>query len=100
MELREMIELGIQKANPDVIILDSLSQFINFSQPTDDDIFILYRFLGMIRENVLNIEQSTFLLLYDDKMMKTNHLPKIGTDLIIKLEKEEPIQFANKINRF
>ena len=54
----------------------------------------------MIREKMLNIEQSTFLLLYDNKMMQTKHLPKIGTDTIIKLEKEEPLEFAEKIRSF
>ena len=100
LELKKMIELGVEKANPDIIILDSLSQFINFSQPSDEDIFILYRFLGMIRENMLNIVQSTFLILYDSKMMQTKHLPKIGTDTIIKLEKEKPRPYDDKIGSF
>ena len=94
-EMKEMIQFGIDKINPDMIIIDSLSQFINFSRPTEDGLLQLYEFLRIIKEDIINIMQNTFILLYDTKLSvmfydtklsATQHLPKIGIDHILKLE--------------
>jgi len=90
-EMREIITLGIQKSNPDIIIIDSISQFINFSRPTETKITDLYQFLRTIRESGLNIVQDTYMLFYDNQMDMMINLPKRYTDLILKIEvsKEE-----------
>ena len=90
-EMKELIAFGIKKANPEIIVIDSLSQFINFSQPTESEINDLYNFLQSLREDTLGIMQNTIVLLYDSKMGTMQHLPKISTDLILKVEvvKEE-----------
>jgi len=85
-ELKDIIKFGIEKCNPDIIVLDSLSQFINFSKPTEDKLDDLYEFLGALRQPALNIMQNTFILLYDNKMGVMNSLPKTSTDLILNLE--------------
>jgi hypothetical protein len=85
-ELKDIINYGIEKCNPDIIILDSLSQFINFSKPTDQELTELYKFLKLLRENVLNFTQNIFILLYDNKMGMLHNLPKIHTDLILNIE--------------
>lgn len=54
-ELKDIITFGIEKCNPDIIVIDSLTQFINFSKPTESEISKLYEFLHSIRGNVLNI---------------------------------------------
>ena len=91
-ELKDIITFGIEKCNPDIIVIDSLTQFINFSKPTESEISKLYEFLHSIRGNVLNIIQDTFILLYDSKMSIMQNLPRAHTDLILKIEmvKEEP----------
>ena len=33
--MKEIIKYGVEKTNPDIVIIDSLSQFINFSQPPE-----------------------------------------------------------------
>ncbi|MCK4348752.1 MAG: hypothetical protein KAW47_09055, partial [Thermoplasmatales archaeon] len=87
------ITFGIEKCNPDIIVIDSLTQFINFSKPTESEISKLYEFLHSIRGNVLNTIQDTFILLYDSKTSIMQNLPRAHTDLILKIEmvKEEPL---------
>jgi hypothetical protein len=91
-QIKEIIRFGIEKCNPDIIVIDSLSQFINFSRPTESEISDLYKFLQTLRSSSLNIIQDTFLLLYDTKLGIMQNLPKFATDLILKIEilKEEP----------
>jgi hypothetical protein len=90
-ELKEIIEFGLKKCNPDIVVLDSLSQFINFSKPTEFELNELSQFLQSLRKDDLNIIQKTLILLYDSKMSFMQGLPKLSTDLILKLEvfKEE-----------
>ncbi len=90
-EMKELITFGIKKANPELFVIDPLSQFINFSQPTESEINDLYKFLQSLKEDTLGIMQNTFILLYDSKMRTMQHLPKISADLILKVEvvKEE-----------
>lgn len=85
-ELKKIIAFGIEKCSPDIIVLDSLSQFINFSKPTETELNDLYDFLASLRQTTLNIIQNTIILLYDSKMSVMKNLPKKSTDLIIKLE--------------
>jgi len=91
-EMKEIMKFGIEKSNPDIVIVDSLSQFINFSHPTEQELNDFYTFLQSLRDNAINITQNTFLLLYDNKMSIMQNLPKTYTDLILKIEmaKEEP----------
>lgn len=92
-EMKEIITFGIQKSNPDIIVIDSLSQFINFSRPTENEVNDLYKFLRTIRGSGLNIVQDTFMLFYDNRMGMMINLPKMHTDLILKVEvlKEDPV---------
>ena len=91
--MKEIITFGIQKSNPDIIVIDSLSQFINFSRPTENEVNDLYKFLRTIRGSGLNIVQDTFMLFYDNRMGMMINLPKMHTDLILKVEvlKEDPV---------
>lgn len=85
-ELKEIITFGIEKAQPEIIIIDTLSQFINFSKPTEQEINDLYEFLNSIKEDTLNVIQNTFIMIYDTRMRTMQHLPKFLTDLILKIE--------------
>ncbi len=92
-EMKKIIKYGIEKSNPDIVVIDSLTQFINFSRPTEHEITELYKFLRAIRGGTLNVIQDTFILLYDNKMGMMLNLPKMHTDLILNVEvlKEEPV---------
>jgi hypothetical protein len=101
LEFKEIINCGVEKTNPDIIVFDSLSQFINFSHPSDEELKELYGFLKTIRKLSAH---NTFVLLYDNKMGLMRRLPRKDVDMILKLEivKEEPewiYQFADKILR-
>ena len=85
-EMKEIIKYGIEKFNPDIVILDSLTQFINFSRPTEHEITDLYKFLQAIRGSALNIFHDIFILLYDNKMGMMLNLPKMHIDLILNVE--------------
>jgi len=85
-DLKKIIHFGTEKANPDIIVLDSLSQFINFSKPTENELEDIYDFLKSIKKDSLNIIQDTFILLYDSKLGIMNSLPKTAVDHILKVE--------------
>lgn len=84
-QMKELISFGIEKSNADIVVIDSLSQFISFSRATEHEINDLYKFLRSLREDV-NITQGTFILLYDSKLGVMQNLPKSSTDLILKIE--------------
>lgn len=90
-EMKEIIKIGIEKSEPEIIVIDSITQFINFSRPTEQELNSFYRFLHTLKEHELNIFQDTFILLYDSRMSMMQNLPKFLTDLILKVEilKEE-----------
>ena len=85
-EMKDIIRFGVEKINPEVVIVDSLSQFINFSNPTEDELNEFYEFLRTLKKDTINVMQNTFILLYDTKLSMKQHLPKKATDSIIKLE--------------
>ena len=92
-EMKNLIIKNIQWSNPDIIVVDSISQFINFTTPTEEELYNLYAFLQSIKEHALNnIARDTIILLYNDKLGPMKKLPTMFTDTIIKLEviKEKP----------
>ena len=91
LTMKEIIQFGIDKTNPDIVIIDSLSQLINFSKPTEQELNGFYTFLGNMRQQMLNKVNNTFILLFDTKMGLLQHLPTQGIDTILKLEKNAPM---------
>ncbi len=91
-EMKNLIMKNIQWSNPNIIVVDSISQFINFTTPTDEEIQNLYIFLKSIKEDALGITRDAIILLYNDKMGSMKKLPTMFTDAIMKLEviKEKP----------
>ena len=85
-EMKELIMESIQKSHPNIVVLDSLSQFINFSMPTNVELHNFYTFLKSIRRDAMGITNDIFILLYDDKMGSMKKLPALFTDTILKLE--------------
>jgi len=86
-ELKEIIQFGIEKINPELVILDSLSQFINFSHSTEEEFSELCNFLNTLKQNQINTNQKVFMLLYDNKLGIMESLPKNQIDNILKMEK-------------
>jgi len=92
-EMKKLLIKSIEWANPNIIVVDSISQFINFSTPTEIELHNLYTFLKTIREDAARYSHDAIILLYDDRMMgPMKKLPTMFTDMIIKLEiiKEKP----------
>lgn len=85
-EMKDMITRNLRLANPNIIVVDSLSQFINFSNPTDNDLQDLYKFLQSIKEDAMGITNDTIILLYDDKSGTMKKLPTMFTNMVLKLE--------------
>jgi len=84
--MEDIIRFGIEKTNPDIIIIDSLTQFINFSRPTEQEVNEFYSFLQDIRKQMLNLVNNTFILLFDTRMGVIHHLPTKDIDIILKME--------------
>jgi hypothetical protein len=82
---------NIQWSNPNIIVVDSISQFINFTVPTDEELHNLYEFLLSIKDT-LGITCDAIILVYDDRLGYMKKLPTMFTDAILKLEviKEKP----------
>lgn len=91
-EMKELILENSRKVNPNIIMVDSLSQFINFSLPRDDELHELYKFLKSIKSDAIGIISDTVILLYNDKIGSMKKLPILFTDFILKIEviKEKP----------
>jgi len=85
-DMKELIVENIQKFRPNIVVLDSLSQFINFSMPSNEELHNFYRFLKSIRRDAIGITNDTFILIYNDKMGSMKKLPTLFTDTILKLE--------------
>lgn len=85
-EMKEIILKNINVCNPDIIVMDSLSQFINFSMPKEWELREFYMFLKEIKNNVMGIINDTVILFYDDKLGSMKRLPTMFTNLILKLE--------------
>ena len=83
---------NIQWSNPNIIVVDSILQFINFTTPTDEELHNLIIFLKSIKEDALGITRDVIIILYDDKIGSMKKLPTMFTDVIMKLEviKEKP----------
>ena len=91
-EMKNLIMKNIHWSNPNIIVVDSISQFINFTVPTEAELHNLYAFLRSIKEDALGITRDAIILLYDDRMGSMKKLPTMFTDAIMKLEviKEKP----------
>jgi len=90
-EMKNLIMKNIQWSNPNIIVVDSISQFINFTVPTDEELHNLYEFLLSIKDT-LGITCDAIILVYDDRLGSMKKLPTMFTDAILKLEviKEKP----------
>jgi hypothetical protein len=85
-QMKEILKFGIEKCNPDIIVLDSLSQFVNFSQSSDKELRDLSLFLQTLRNDAFNIRQKTVLLFYDTKLGSPRILPDMAIDMMLKIE--------------
>jgi len=85
-QLKDLLMNNIGDKNPNIIVVDSMSQFINFSIPTEDELDEFYKFLHSIKENIWGLKDDSIILLYDDKYGQLQGLPTISFDMILKLE--------------
>ncbi len=85
-EMVGLIDKFIQKLGPNFIILDSLSQFIDFSSMSISKSRELYEFLDHIKEKY-SATPYRFIILYDNTMSKELvQMPQASVDIILKFE--------------
>ena len=96
-KLKDLIIEGLDSlkkvgTTADIIVIDSISQLINLTFPTDYQLKGFYNFLEEMRRNVLGVIHDTLIILYDDKIGYLKHLPVVHSDHIIRMEviKEKP----------
>jgi hypothetical protein len=92
--MKEIIQFGINKINPDIIIIDSLSQLINFSKPTEQELDEFYTFLHDMRQQMLNLVNNTIIFMFDIKMGVIFQPPTHGFNMILKMEIPTPKLFS------
>jgi len=85
-EMKDIIMKNIRMINPNIIVMDSLTQFINFTMPKDRELHDFYKFLKSMKEDAMGLINDTVILLYDDKMGSMKKLPVLFADYILKLE--------------
>ena len=85
-ELMELVDKYESKFKPDFIVLDSLSQFIDFSLLSHSGGEEYNKFLNYFK-NKKSINLSKFVILYDDNLSKEfKYLPSYYMDLILRLD--------------
>lgn len=84
--LKELILEDIQQANPNIFVIDSLSQFINFTSPSPEELKDVYFFLKGINDHVSGLSDDAIILLYDDKFGSIRSMPVMNVDMILKYE--------------
>ncbi len=89
-EMESLMMKNIKRVKPDIVCVDSLSQFLNFTKPSDQDLQQLYQFLGSLKETFMGSNLKTILIFYDEKPGPMKKLPLIFTDLILKMEIVKP----------
>lgn len=85
-EMKDLIMKNIRMINPNIIVMDSLTQFINFTTPKDRELHDFYKFLKSMKEDAMGLINDTVILLYDDKMGSMKKLPILFANYILKLE--------------
>lgn len=85
-QMKKMLMMNIERVNPNIVVIDSLSQFINLSMPREDELNEFYRFLRDIKQKVLGLSEDVIILLYNDKVGLLRALPVMTLDLVLKLE--------------
>lgn len=84
-QVSALIEKYLIKINPDLLILDSISPFINFSTYSLSDIRQFERFLGDFRGKKSTM--CKFIFLYEDLLMKElKYLPTLEVDMVLKMD--------------
>lgn len=83
-EIIVLINKYLQKYNPDVVIIDSLSQIIDFTSiSTNHDVYSFINYLKNLRATTV----CRFILLYDDFLRKElKSIPMFFIDITLKLE--------------
>ncbi|MGB8218578.1 MAG: hypothetical protein WCE94_14870 [Candidatus Methanoperedens sp.] len=85
-EMIGMIDKYSKQLEPDFIVLDSLSQFIDFSSVSSIKGRELYEFLDYLKSRYSKTPYR-FIILYDNTLSKElANLPSTGVDVILKYE--------------
>lgn len=76
----------------DVMVVDSISNLVNLSFPTEVTIKNFYRFMDECKRELLGIMHDTLILLYNDRTGYLKNVPMLHADHVLKMEviKEEP----------
>jgi len=85
-DMKDILDFGINKAHPDIVVFDSLSQFVNFAQPSQEDLHALGNFLRSLQKELLTVEQKVAIFLYDDRLGASRHLIDMPVDMMIKVD--------------
>ena len=89
-EMKMVMFKNINRVKPDIVFVDSLLQFFNLSNPSEQDVQKMYQFFGSLKEAFMASEIKTIILMYDEKHGRMEKLPLIFTDLILKMDMKSP----------
>ena len=79
--MNSLINKSVQENNPDFVIVDSLSQFMDFSETTRE-----HQQLGIFTEQLKRSSQKTIILYDDNISTKLKSLPNLVIDKIYRME--------------
>lgn len=83
-ELGSMITKAVKNEKADIVVLDSLTQFVDFSQKAMTP--EVYNLFNKLKER--SRRSIKFFLLYDDKRKGLRELPTYQADMIIRMQVE------------
>ena len=86
IDMEKVILFGIEKSNPDIVVIDSLSQYIGFSKSNTTDILNLIRSIKSLIEQKFNLRNIIFIILYDTRLGQIQDLSSISNSVDISLD--------------
>jgi len=85
-EMERIILFGIEKVNPDIVVIDSLSQYISFSKSNIKDTINLIDLIRATIEGKNSLKKLTFILLYDTKLGMYHDISSITSSVDVSID--------------
>jgi hypothetical protein len=86
IEMEKIIFFGIEKVNPDIVVIDSLSQYISFSKSSIKEIINLINSIQSIIKEKYSLQKLTFMLLYDTKLGMYQDISSITNSVDVSID--------------
>jgi hypothetical protein len=85
-DMRKIMRFGLEKSDPDIVVIDSLSQYISYSKSNINDMIYLIESFRNLTKQKLSLQKITIILLYDTKLGQFQDISSISNYIDISLD--------------